>query len=208
MTSKSQRRANKRRAAAISLPGEPRAEHVARQPDGRVKPEDARKTVIEARIRQCGIKDTPDARRDMADPMLGCAIGRALSGKANRAALWEAVCHARRTVAAYDHACGAPRRHPQVLRILAPRDVMHADAASPALDMRTPEERDRQAVAAWARMHGWLMHCDGAARTAFHRAVIDEIDAPIRDLPGVLNVLACIAEGMAGETVRVRVRLT
>ena len=208
MTSKAQRKraAKARKTAKVSLPGQPRAQQPKRQPDGRLRPEDPRKTAIDARLRQAGKDDTLDNRRDMADPMLGCAVGRAISDEPNRAKLWDAICHARRTVAAYDRACGAPNRHPQVLRILAPRDVMHADAASPPLDDRTSEERDTQAVAAWMRLKGWLSHCDAPARSAFMRTVIDELDAPISDLAGVMNALACVVEGSAGEVVKLRHR--
>lgn len=195
MQTKSKRRARVRQ-------NRPRKD-APRYRSGGLKPEDPRKTAVDARLRHAKLPDTPESRADMLQARQGCAIGRALDGKP---ALWQAVCHARAVVLAYDRACGAPDRHAQVARILAPRDTLQATAETPPRDERTEDEKYRQAVAAWTRLQGWISHCDGAACTAFNRAVIDEIDAPIRDLQGVLNVLAGIAEGLAGEVVKARVR--
>lgn len=173
-----------------------------RTASGRLKPEDARKTVIDARLRHAKLPDTPENRKAMADPMQGCAVGRALIaeplGRDERALLWQAVIAARKAVTGFDRAIGAPDRHAQCLRILVPVDAMSADASSPAMDTRSPEQKYHQAIAAAMRIEQWAGHADRAAQTAFKRHVIDEPDAPIRGWPGVLSCLRCIAEGLMG----------
>jgi hypothetical protein len=120
--------------------------------------------------------------------------------------LWNAVKHARQTQERFDRAIGAPPRHAKVASILAPVSAMEADASSPALDLRTPEERVRQDTAAQMRMEGWISHCDSAAVSAFKHAVLNAPNDPIRDWTGVLNCLWCIVEGLAGQKVSARVR--
>jgi hypothetical protein len=112
----------------------------------------------------------------------------------------------RATQLAHDKAIGAPNRHAQCLRILAPVDAMQADAASPAPDDRSVEERVRDATRAQMQVEGWIGHTDSRAVSAFRQAVINDPDGPVRDWPGVLACLQCIVEGLRGEPVRARVR--
>ena len=160
---------------------------------------------FKARMRQTGMT-AEQARHEMG----GCAVGRKLmlDHISDRADLWEAVKHMRRVVVAYDRSIGAPSRHAQCLRIMAPTEQMQADASSPAPDLREPEERDRQAQAAWMALKGWLSHADYAAREACKRAVVDEPDEPITDWTGVVLALRCVCEGIKGQAVKVRARRT
>ena len=207
MTSKAQRRANRRRVAAVSLPGKI-AEQPQRQPDGRIKPEDARKTALQARCRVWGIPDTPEGLKAASDEMLGCAVGRMIRTEPDgkRPALWSAAQHARQTQLAYDRAIGSPNRHAQVARILSPVTAFEASASSPAPDYRTDDERYRQAKSAQLQVEGWIGHTDAQAISAFKQAVINDPDGRIRDWDGVRACLQCIAEGLKGETVKARVR--
>lgn len=205
MTSKSARR--RRKAAAVSLPGAP-AEQTPRYPSGKIKPADARKTALEARCRVSGVHPTPDAMKAAESPLRGCSVGLRILTEAPRhhPDLWNAVSHARKTQERHDRAIGAPPRHAKVASILAPVTAMEADASSPPLDLRTPEERVRQDTAAQMRVEGWIGHCDNAAVSAFKRAVINDQNDRIRDWQGVLNCLWCIVEGLAGQKVLARVR--
>ena len=165
--------------------------------------EPADTVAISARIRQTGMT-AEQARHEMA----GCAVGRKLmlDHIPDRADLWAAVKHMRRVVLAYDRSIGAPSRHAQCLRIMLPTEKMEADAASPAPDLRTREERDIQAQAAWMALKGWLSHADYAARCAVMQAVVDEPDEPIADWTGVVLALRCVSEGVKGQRVKVRER--
>lgn len=207
MTSKAQRKRRKRR---ITLPGGasiPQPEHglprLHRKPP-RETEESAMQTVIEARRRQLGdIADTVDLRSPMAAEALGHAILRhpRINGYPPDM-LWAAVTHIRRTVAAYDRACGAPGRHPRCLGILTPAEHIAATADSPPADLRSPEDRDRAAVTAWTRLQGWLSHADAAARSACMSAAAD--DAPPANLPGIIRALQCVCDGQSGTTIRLR----
>ena len=156
-----------------------------------------------ARMRQTGMT-AEQARHEMG----GCAVGRKLmlDHIEDKDQLWEAAKHMRKVVVAYDRSIGAPSRHAQCLRIMAPTDRMEASASSPAPDLRDPETRDRQAQAAWTALKGWLSHADYAAREACTRAVVDEPDEPITDWTGVVLALRCVVEGIKGQTVKVRAR--
>ena len=190
------------RAATITLAGGETA-HQRPTQGQRERKEPADMVAIHARIRQTGM--TPDqARHEMG----GCAVGRRLmlDHVSDRADLWQAVRHMRRVIVAYDRAIGAPSRHAQCLRIMLPTERMEASASSPAPDLRDPETRDRQAVAAWTALKGWLSHADYAARVACTRAVVDEPDEPISDWTGVVLALRCVVEGIKGQRVKVRAR--
>lgn len=151
--------------------------------------------VMEARVRQTGLP-----LEEVKGQIMGCAVGRRLrlDHINDRDELFEAVQHMRRVTVAYDRAVGSPKRHAQCLRIMTPPERFEADAASPAPDMRSDEERDRQAVAAWTTLQGWLLMADYRARVACKSAVLDEPDLPIADWSGVVLALRCVADGMKG----------
>ncbi len=163
-------------------------------------------TVLDARRRFMGIKaDKVDLRSAMAGDDLGRALLKAdvvrqSDGRPdpsyNPGVLWDAACHIRRTVAAYDRACGAPARHPKCLSILTPPDRLEATAESPAFDDRPEADRSRAAVSAYMVLQGWLGHTDARARSACLRAVVD--DAGVSDLPGIILALQSVADGRAG----------
>ena len=210
MASKAERKrqAKRRRAAAVSLAGEERANQPARYPGGKIIPEAANKTAWEMRRRLFAGKDGPEDAKAFLSPLWGCSVGRLIltEPEAKRADLWNATQHARKTQAAYDRAIGAPSRHAQCLRILAPVDAMQADAASPAPDDRSVEERVRDATRAQMQVEGWISYADGRAVSAFKRHVIDDIDGPIRDWEGVKNCLMCISEGLSGNKLTVKIK--
>jgi len=193
-----QRRRNKKRAQITLAGGDfVPAPHERRGP--KIE-EPADIVVLKARARQTGTSDP-------ANPMLGCAVGRRLMIEHidDRADLWRAVMHMRRVTVAYDRSLGV-NRHPQCAGILAPAEKLEATAASPAVDLRTPEDKARQAQAAWMALKGWLSHTDYAARSACERAVVDEPDQQLADCSGVVLALRCVVDGLAGRPVQLRER--
>ena len=209
MTSKVQRKRRKNRAkASITLPGGEAVPQTHPTDSRRGRAEDARKTALQARCRVFAGNDGPKDEGASGDPLWGCSVGRLILSEPEqrRPDLWNATQHARATQLAYDRAIGAPNRHAQCLRILAPVDAMQADAASPAPDDRSVEERVRDATRAQMQVEGWIGHTDSRAVSAFRQAVINDPDGPVRDWPGVLACLQCIVEGLRGEPVRARVR--
>ena len=209
MTSKAQRKRRKK-AAQITMPGgESIPQHVGRGNGGGPRiAEAANKSALKTRQRLFAGQDGPKDERAFLDPLWGCSVGRQILTlpEAQRAVLWTATQHARKTQAAYDRAIGAPSRHAQCLSILAPVEAMQADASSPAPDNRSLDERVRDATRAQMQVEGWIGHTDSRAVSAFRQSVINDPDGPVRDWPGVLACLQCIAEGLKGEPVKARVR--
>lgn len=208
MTSKAERKRRKRSRVA----GDPfaLAEVPKRQPNGRRRQieRDPAIETLKARCRQMGIEVTKAALRDMRAPWWGCNAGRAMAGivtaDAERAELWDAICHMRRTVTAYDAAIGAPNRHAVCLRLLAPAEAMEADAATPEPDERTPREKQDDACAAIMRLEGWIGMADRLAISEAKRVVWD--DAQVSDAEGLVAALRCVADGLMGRRVAYRGR--
>ena len=192
----------KKRSRTITLAGgELAPQHpIERQKRDSEPPADV--VVLAARARQTGA-----AYEDCRNPMLGCVVGRRLMIEhvEDRADLWRAVMHMRRVVVAYDRSLGV-NRHPQCANILAPAEKLEASASSPAADLRTPEDKARQAQSAWMTLHGWMNYADPAARAACERAVVDEPDQPVADWSGVVLALRCVVDGLAGKPVQLRAR--
>lgn len=204
--SKGARRRHRKAPPGCELPETPH-----REPNGRKsRPEDQRGLTLATRCRHAGLDDTADNRRAVSAPEYGCAVGRAIMAgdRAERADLWQAVCHMRRVWVAYDIAIGAPSRHAKCLAILTPTEALTADAASPPPDLRTPEERHRQAVSAYMALRGWIGHVDNAAESAVIRAVVDEPDEVLRNWPAIRLALLCVVDGIKGRRVQVRTNAT
>lgn len=168
----------------------------AREPQDR----DASIITLTRRCLQMGKPATAENIRDMRAPWWGCNAGRAMANLTTshdeRLELWGAICHMRRTVAAYDAAIGAPKRHAKCLALLLPVDEMSADASSPAPDTRSDEERQRHAVSAWMALQGWLTYAGGSAAAEAKLAVVD--DGPVKSGPRLIAALRCVADGVAG----------
>lgn len=132
-------------------------------------------------------------------PMAGCVAGRQLiadsMGSKEREALWEAVCHIRRTWVNYGRAIGAPNRYAQCLRILLPAEPFMVSPSTP-FDDRPQEERDRAAVSAYMATEGWLMRGPSSDKTACIGAVVD--DQPGHDWQAVKRALWLVVDGLSG----------
>lgn len=207
MASKAAKRRAKKRT--ISLHG---SEDVPMRPTGRDRrhtnqQQDASAATLKTRCRQIGQPHTEDGIREARAPWYGCNAGRAMAAAVcadDRAGLWDAICHMRKTVARYDAAIGAPRRHAVCLRLLAPLDVMEATADSPASDDRPEAERHASAVSGWMAMHGWLGWVDKPAASQALAVVVD--DARVTDADGLVLALRCVSDGIKGNPMKYRGR--
>lgn len=208
MSKAAKRRAKKR---TISLHG---SEPVPMRATGRDRrhtnqPEDASMAPLQARCRHIGAPATEDGIREARAPWYGCNAGRAMAATAasqDRPDLWDAICHMRKTVARYDAAIGAPRRHAVCLRLLAPLDALEATAETPPLDTRSDADRRISAITAWTAMHGWLSLVDGPAASEALRVVID--DARVTDADGLVLALRAVSDGIKGAPAKYRGRDT
>lgn len=210
--SKGQKLAEKRRrqlavaykSGALDLAPVPRPKSRGRKRMAEIKVEkDADTPALQARCRQSGIKPDEAGLRQAKAPWLGCNAGRAMasvvSNEADRQSLWSAIQHMRKVQIAYGRAIGAPSRNAQCLRIMAPTEAMQADASSTPVDMRTEDERHRQAVSAWMQMQGWLGHADKVAASICKRVVIDDERCP--DATAMVAALRCVEGGIAGRKI-------
>jgi len=207
MTSKAERRRRKKaHGDPFAIPDIPK-----RQPNGQYRnrlSDDPAIETLKARCRQMGKEITKATLRDMRAPWWGCNAGRAMAGLADsdaeRAEMWDAICHMRRVVTAYDAAIGAPKRHATCLRLLAPIAALEADASTPPSDERTPREKQDDACAAIMRLEGWIGMADRLAITEAKRVVWD--DAMVGDAQGLIAALRCVADGLFGRPVVYRGR--
>ncbi len=207
--SKAKKLAEKRRRAAEKAGLPELAPVQKRQPQHRHKgrfarrEEDPSKPAIAVRCRIMGKDATEVNMRDARAPWNGCNAGRAMAdlvaGDRDRGALWDAIQHMRRVWIAYGRAMGAPNRYAQSLRLLAPTDAMQADATTPPADLRSEEDRYRQAVSAREAVRGWLAHTDAYAAAICIATVLD--DSRCIDGDAMVRALRCVADGMAGRKV-------
>lgn len=202
----------KRRAAEVGLvptlaPIKPqRRRGRPRKREAETHGEDVRS--LEVRARHAGVslpKDT-EARekvlRDLRAAWHGCLAGRTMARAADhdreRADLWDAIQHIRRTQAAYDRSIGAPNRHAQVLRLMAPLDGMQADATTPPIDLRSDVERAEQARRAMKVLQSWLRLAGAAAGPAMAMVVDDQRGCTSAML---MRTLRIVSDGIRGKRV-------
>ena len=148
MTSKAQRRrANKRRLAAVSRPGEPRAEQPARQPDGRIRPVDPRKVVLEARMKRSGINDKVEANQPICGTDIGLCIYALTSGDERRvlSETWFAISAAHRN---YRMLYVGQTGDPKCAAITMVSEPVETNQSF-LVDVRTADERIKSAKASW-----------------------------------------------------------
>lgn len=158
--------------------------------------------MLKARCRRWSI---PSSKwRDMRDPWWGCEAGGAMAlavpDRHDRLVLWDAICHMRRVITAFDRVIGAPSRHAQCLRLLLPLDELSADASSPPLDERTDEERQDAAVRDLQWLEEWMGRAGEAAQLEACRVVWD--DQPARNVEAMLRALWNISDGICGHLKR------
>lgn len=170
---------------------------VKREGNGRASraaiPRDPQTEMLKARCRRWG-KPTSHWR-EMQDPWWGCEAGGAMAMAtarlSDRKALWDAICWMRRTVINFDRSIGAPDRHAQCLRLLVPIGETHADSTTPAMDERSDEQKQDDAVLGLQWLEEWIGRAGPAAATECRRVVLD--DQRARDVVGMVTALAHIS---------------
>lgn len=176
--SKSAKRRVKKQLAGMEL-----AETPKRQPNGQKRrrsdaPNDPTKVVLQARVRHLGGKDTKEGRRDADRTHLSTKIGLVMQyecGQDEVRKLWQVFtgwCAAedtyrRRYLGASENAKGAA--------IQMVPDRMETDTGH-TVDLRSGEERDRDAVTNWMRWQGHLGALSAAQSTALHDARLERVE--------------------------------
>ncbi len=134
-----------------------------KQPNGRLRqrsdsPRDARRAALSARCRKLGLMDNKQNRKDVSAQHMSDAMGwimdreckpdqiRTLSG------VWSGMLSAHRTYSLrYLGQSGSPKGATMAMVT----EKMETDK-SHSVDLRSPEERDRDAVSNWMRWQGYL----------------------------------------------------
>lgn len=203
MTSRAERKRRKKRM--ITLAGGKQVEQAAKglpRLHAAGRDDDPTQTARTARMNHLTAAGVTSPEQHVTSPMAGCVVGRLLLADdiepEDRDDLWRAVCHIRRTWVAYGRAIGAPNRYAQCLRILLPADQFTVSPESPAFDDRPQDERDRAAVSAFQRTHGWLMRGSARDLQACIGAVVD--DQPGHDWQAVKRALSLVSRGLSGTT--------
>lgn len=203
MTSRAERKRRKKKF--ISLAGGQTVEQKSTglpRLHAKGRDEDPTKTARKARMTRLTTAGVTKPELHVMSDMAGCEVGVSLLADTmepeDRAELWRAVCHIRRTWVAYGRAIGAPNRYAQCLRILLPAEQFTVTSASPAFDDRPQEERDRAAVSAYMRTQGWLMQGSARDLQACIGAVVD--DQPGHDWQAIKRALSLVSGGLSGTT--------
>lgn len=200
MTSRAERKRRAKRKAASPFDLAPTQR---READGRpARDKSPDRQTLEVRCARLGLPVNAGTLRDARAPWYGCEAGQAMasatSDHSDRLRLWDAITHMRRTVAAYDAAIGAPRRHAVCMNILTPSEPMQADAASPAPDLRDDATKARQAVSAYMRLQGAL-NVDKVSGSVAKAVVID--DAPCKSPALLIAALSRVSNLISGNQI-------
>jgi len=181
MTSKAERLRNKRRAK-LDLPelakvGNPRKlQGRARMAQIEADPE-ARHTVLDARARMMGL-DPATSREEMARQAYGEAAGRAIRSFCDpdsAARLWRVYTGLTQANDRYHRMVLGVSMHPKVAKIETEPERF-GTRADDQVDLRSEDERHRDAVNAWTRWHGYLMHLSAHEQTAIWDVVKGRIE--------------------------------
>lgn len=135
----------------------------------KIKRDDAQKTVREARVRKTGLSE-----REVMDAKYGEAIGYVIlleaKSKADIETLWKTYCDFDHVDHVYFSRVLNRSRFPAGAKMEFVPERVEADPdARP--DLRSDEEKARNAVADWMRWQGYLGRLPGQQRSAVIRAV-------------------------------------
>lgn len=152
------------------------AEIPKRQPNGQRRdrsdaPNDPKKTVLQARVRHFGGEDTAKGRSALSDDFCGSQIGlvmKATCSDAECKRLWQTFRSWCAAEDQYRRRYIGQSEHPKGAAIAMVPDRMETDT-SHTVDLRDPEQRDRDAISGWMRWQGYLGHLS----REHHRAIVD-----------------------------------
>ena len=147
MTSKAERRRRKEARAAAEISATKPGKRQGKDRRGTNRPEDARKTALEARCKQSGHDVTPEQLRASASPLRGCAVGlciEAIAATPDHARLWQTWCDVVGALEAWRMRNTGQTGHPKCATIAMMPDDMQTDPSA-TVDLRTPDERDAAA---------------------------------------------------------------
>lgn len=202
-------RRNKVKQKPLSLPGlaptpRPKKRGKARMTEI-AREQDPQRVVLSARARMMGKENTVQNRSDMRTQALGEAAGRAIylaCDEDEAAKLWDVYAGLTATEARYSRLVLGKSLHAKCAKIeMMPERFETREDDSP--DLRSEDERHRDAVNAWARWRGYIGHLHSHQQNAIWAIARDRVQ-PLSEAkltqPGRLFVeaLRALAEVVDG----------
>lgn len=139
-------------------------------------PEDPRRDALNARCIRFGLDPSARNREIVVAPWMGCDLGFVIeartSGKDHmhqKARLWDVFSRWARAEATYRARYLGQREQPAGAALQMIPDRMETDQSA-TVDVRSPDDRDRDAVTGWMRWQGFLGHLSRDASTVLHHA--------------------------------------
>lgn len=157
-----------------------KARGAARMREIRDKPQHE---VLNARCVRFGLAPNAKNRDIVRSPWMCCDLGfviEARCGNAEAARLWDVFARWCRAEATYRARYLGQSEQPAAAALLMIPERMESDQSA-TVDLRTPDERDRDAVRAWMHWQGLLGHLSASQRTALQCARREDGPALWRD---------------------------
>lgn len=172
----------KRKAADIGLPElAPTQKRDAKRcfvDRTRQQTEDPRKTALQARVMRFGGEDTLKGRIALSGQHSGSQIGLVMQATLKPheiAPLWQTFQTWCVVEATYRRRYLGQADTPKGATIMTPPEPMETDK-SHSVDLRDPEQKDRDAVNRWMQWQGYLGHLSAAYQRVLHDARLERAD--------------------------------
>lgn len=201
-------RKNRRRKMAgiaadpMALAPIPKREKQRRDGNGRfARPqEDPMRVTLDRRCRRFGLAASEGNREICRSPWMCCDLGFVIEARTSgrdhmrqKSRLWDVFTRWCRAETAYRTRYLGQSETPANAALLMVPDVMETDQSA-TVDVRTPDDRDRDAVNGWMRWQGYLGRLSAEHRKILHHARRDDGPALWRDgLPTPSGVMALAA---------------
>ena len=156
----------------------PKREAQPRDREGRFSrpPVDPRRETLDSRCRRFGLTPNDDNREIVGSSWMGCDLGFVIEARTSgrdhmhqKARHWDVFSRWSRAEATYRARYLGQGEQPASAALQMIPDRMETDSSA-TVDLRTPDERDRDAVSSWMRWQGFLGHLPRESRTVLHCA--------------------------------------
>ena len=175
--------------ASVKLAPAPKRTQQPRSREGRFSREsdDPQRGALNARCIRFGLDPVARNREIVASPWMCCDLGFVMEARVSgrdhmqqKARLWDVFSRWTRAEATYRARYLGQGEQPAGAALQTIPDRMETDQSA-TVDIRAPEERDRDAVTGWMRWQGFLGHLPRDGSAILHNARRDDGPALWRD---------------------------
>ena len=158
-----------------------------RNASGRALHNEDYEAALSIRCKHAGIKASADGLKEARHPAYGHWAGVELirisgNDRDTWGPLWDAICRTATIIARYEAAIDAPKRHGNAPRQLLPLPAFETGGEDSHVDLRTKDERDIDAIRAYARLRLSLAGVDSAVVSDYIAAACDGLRVDIRSV--------------------------